>query len=161
MSFPVCSVCAKNLYLCVDCQRKYDSGQLTSYDVDVSRQLFNLMGDSIGFKKAIDADGILIIVCDSSEVGKIIGLSGENIKKISNFFNMKVKIIGGGDFEEVTKSLIAPAHVKSINSVFSNGQQGYRVHIAQNDMDLLRISSKNLKMLIQTVTDSEVELIFD
>ena len=70
--------------LCNECEKKLQDGKITEYDIEISRILYKLFGTiENGFVKSIIQNNTLIIFAERNFIGKMIGVNGENIKKIS------------------------------------------------------------------------------
>jgi transcription antitermination factor NusA-like protein len=162
MPLPVCSVCAKSGILCPACEAKLSEGKINEFDVEVSRVLYELLGDEADFTRAINTENYVVILTGREEVGKIIGKGGRNIRVISKHIGKQVRVVGEGDFNEMVGVFIAPARVHSINTVYKpNGSMAIRVRVDRRDKNKLRIGVDDLKKLVSGITDTPVELTFD
>ena len=153
--------CPDSPYLCQNCQKRYDEGELSVTDITASRILYKILKDDAKFIKAFKTEGRVIILCKEENVGKLIGEAGVVVASLSNGFGCPVRIVGAGSIDKVAKSLIAPASVSSINEVYTSGKKSYRIHISSLDAGKLRMSQDSLKKLISSAIDLPVELILD
>jgi transcription antitermination factor NusA-like protein len=162
MPTPICAKCSSSKYLCSVCQGRYDAGQITAYDIEVSRMLYGLLGEKASFRKIVDTSDHLVLVTDGESVGDIIGLQGSTIRKIEEILGRKFKVVGEGDVMDVAQALIAPAKVKHINPVYLQGAMDkVRVHVEKQDKGRLRHSEEDLAKMISYATDKRIELVFD
>ena len=53
-----------------------------------------------------------------SDIGKIIGKGGDNIRHLSNTLGKQIRVIGAGNLEEIIYDFVAPARINSINMVY-------------------------------------------
>ncbi len=161
MPYPVCSKCVGWKYLCGQCQKKYESGALTSHDVEASRAFHSLIGDALILKHAVSTKEDVVLVVSREDVGKAIGASGVNLKKLAEAFRKPVKVVGDGDFREVAEAIIAPAQVKSINTVFGKHGEILRVHVDRRDVPRLRHTVDDTQKLLTSLVGASAELVFD
>jgi transcription antitermination factor NusA-like protein len=161
MPYPVCEKCVGWRFLCDRCQRAYESGELSLSEIEISRILYSLNEDSITVRHAVETSDDVIIVVSAGDVGKAIGPSGSNAKKISEIFGKTAKFVGDGDFRELAQTIIAPARVKSINTVFGVGVETIRVHADKADIPRLRHNPDDTEKILNCVTNKKAELVFD
>ena len=162
MSLPVCTVCAKSGVLCPSCEAKLGEGRINEFDVEVSRILYELLGEEANFTRAIDTENYVVILTGSGDVGGLIGKGGGNIKEISKRLGKQVRVVGEGDFNEMVKAFIAPARVNGINTVYRpDGTMATRIRVDARGRGRLRVSPEDLRRLVSGMTDRHVELAFD
>jgi len=162
MDLPVCEVCAKSPILCSDCEKKLSDGVINEYDVEVSRVLYELFADDARLTRAIETQDYVVLLTKSEDVGSVIGEGGLNIQMISERLGRSVRVVGEGDFENMVKAFIAPARVKSINTVYRpRARKSVRVRIKRGDRGKLRNTLDDLGKLISSISDVDVELAFD
>jgi len=162
MAMPVCPKCAQGKYLCPRCQREFDQGRISEYDVEAARAMHGIFGPEADFKKAVDTPSHVIIVVKADDVGTVIGKGGGNIKRLAEALEKPIKIVGDGSVKEMAEAFIAPAKVNGINEVLEpNGVKKTRVHIAKADRPLLRMDLEALRKLISAVSDEKVEVLLD
>jgi transcription antitermination factor NusA-like protein len=162
MALPVCKICAKNRVLCAACEGKLSEGRINEFDVEVSRILYELFGDETNFTRAVNTENYVVILTAADEVGRIIGKGGRNIRVISERLGKQVRVVGEGDFEEMVRAFVAPARVRSINTLYRpDGSTAVRIRVDKTDKNKLRISSGDLMKVISGITDKDIELTFD
>ncbi|MFH1055340.1 MAG: KH domain-containing protein [Candidatus Altiarchaeota archaeon] len=162
MPLPICAGCAKSRFLCKDCQTRLDTGIVNVLDVEASRVFHELFGIEGNLIKAVDTENQAIILVKSTDVGRVIGKGGANIKTLSERLKRHVKIVGDGSFKEMAEALLAPARVRGINEVFQpDGGKTIRVRIDSSDRDRLRMGLDDMRKLMSAATKERVELAFD
>jgi len=161
MALPICTPCAKRRLLCPACEAKLSTGEVSVYDIEVSRILYELFQDEADFTRAVDTETHLIVLAKSENVGGIIGKGGANLRRIQERAGKPVRVIGRDDYLETAKALIAPARVREINPVLGSKNQKIRVHIEADDKGRLRLKPEDLRRLLAAVTEAEVDLVFD
>lgn len=161
MPYPVCGKCVSWKFLCVECEKKYADGILNIHEVEVSRLLYSLAGDALSLKHVVSTKDEVVLVVAAEDVGKAIGASGRNIRKLSAVFQKPVKVVGDGDLKDVCEAIIAPAPVKSINKAFGQNGETVKVHIAKEDISRLRHTPDDIQKLLSSITDKPSELVFD
>ncbi len=161
MRLPVCGRCAESQILCPECEGKLSAGAINEFDVEVSRTLYELFGDSACFTRAFDTADHVIVLTEQDEVGNLIGREGVNARTIMERVGKPVKVVSESEFDETVKAFIAPARVKSINTVHRPGGESIRVRVEAGDRRRLRMNVEDLRALVSGLTDSQVELVFD
>lgn len=162
MSLPICDICAKTGVLCSTCEEKLDEGEITDLDIELSKQLYELGEGEIGFEKAIDTENFILILTEKENVGKIIGKGGDNIRQLSNQLGKQIRVISTGDLEDTIYDFVAPARIKSINTVYRpDGSTSKRVRIDSRDEYKLRMSLDKIQELLQSLSDEEVDIVLD
>ena len=159
---PICDICAKTGVLCGACETKLEKGEITPLDVELSGILYNLGEGEVGFEKAIDTGDNVIIVTDKEAVGKVIGKSGNNIKKLSKQLGKKVQVIGTGKLGELIDDFMAPTRVLGVNTVFKpDGSTVQKVRISKMEKDKLNIEIGTMQNLIRSLTGDNIEIVFE
>ncbi|MBN2014776.1 MAG: KH domain-containing protein [Candidatus Altiarchaeota archaeon] len=162
MTLPICAICAKTGVLCNVCEERLKEGKISELDVELSKILYNLGKSEIGFDRAIDTKKFIIILTKKDNIGKIIGKSGDNIRKLSKDLGKQVRVISTGDLEETIYDFVAPARILSINTVYKpDGTTLQRVRINKKDKKKLRMSLKEIEKLIASLTNDKVEISFE
>lgn len=158
MSYPICTVCAKSGVLCNACEEKLDKGEISELEVELSKLLYDLSEEEIGFERAMDVGDFIIVLTDQENVGKIIGKSGENLKYLSDELGKQLRIIGIGNLQETIHDFVAPARIESINTVYKpDGTTKKRVRINKKDKGKLRMSLEKIEKLVNSLAEEEVD----
>ncbi|MBD3387554.1 MAG: transcription elongation factor NusA [Candidatus Altiarchaeales archaeon] len=162
MALPVCTDCAKRRLLCASCESKLSSGLINEYDVEASRALYGLLGDGADFRRAIPTEDFVAVIAKADDVGSVIGRGGDNIRVLSERLGRPVRVVGEDDFEEMVRALIAPARIKGVNEVFKpGGGRKIRVRVNAEDRKKLRMGVEDLRNLLSSLADAELDLTFD
>ncbi|MFH0861226.1 MAG: KH domain-containing protein [Candidatus Altiarchaeota archaeon] len=162
MSLPICEVCAKTGLLCRMCEKNLQEGKISEIDVELSKILFEMDFEDIGFERSIETESSIIVLVSNEKVGKLIGRDGTNIKNISKRLGKPVRIIGTGNFDEMVVSLAAPAKVVEINRVLrSDGTTLRRIRLREADKSRLRMGYDDLKRVITSLSEHPVDIVFN
>lgn len=161
MVLPICEICAKNGVLCSACESKLQKGKISETDVELSKILHEL-GQDIGFDHAINTENVIIVVTAKDQIGNFIGKGGDNLKILSDKLGKQLKVIGRGSLEETIHDFVAPVKVLGINTVFKpDGSTTKRVRVRSKDKKKLRMSPEEMEKLIKSLTDGEIEILFE
>lgn len=161
MTLPICDICAKTGVLCSTCESKLQEGKISELDVKLSGLLYELGKSEIGFERAIDTKNFIIVLTKKEDVGKIIGRGGDNIRFLSEKLEKQLRVIGTGDLEDTIYDFVAPARITSINTVYRlDGSTIKRVRIDKKDKEKLRMDLEEIKKLIASLADDNIEIIF-
>lgn len=162
MSLPICEVCARTGLLCRICERNLHEGKISEIDVELSKILFEMDFEDIGFERSIETESSIIVMVSNEKVGKLIGRDGANIKNISKRLGKPVRIIGTGNFGEMVVSLAAPAKVVEINRVLrSDGTTLQRIRMREADKSRLRMGCDDFRRVIASLSEYPVDIIFN
>jgi transcription antitermination factor NusA-like protein len=98
---PICSVCLKSDILCLGCKRKLEEGKISPLDVKISRALFELAQkyrglDSITFKRAIEVEGLIVLLVGRGEINIVVGKGGRIVRKLDGSSSLKGPSDRGG-----------------------------------------------------------------
>ncbi len=158
---PACKTCINSGFLCTSCQQKLDGGELTEFEIDLSRDLINLETTEtvkfgylkdISFYKVIDYEDVLIIVVGSKNKLKI---TPELKKWIQDKYEIETLI-----FIEKTKKprpvvedLITPAKLISLNEIFlATGDIEFKAVLRKKDKDKILFTSEEIEDLLNELT---------
>jgi transcription antitermination factor NusA-like protein len=145
--------------LCSACEKKLQEGKISALDVELSRILYKIGKGEIGFDRAIDTEKFVIILTNKEQVGKIIGKGGDHIKFLSKKLKKPVRVIGTENLERMIYDFVYPAKILSINLVYKpDGSTKYRVEIDKKDKKKLRMKTDEIKDVISSISESEVEI---
>jgi transcription antitermination factor NusA-like protein len=162
MKLPICEICAKTGVLCSVCEERLKEGKITELDVELSKILYKMGEEEIGFDRAIDTKNFIIILTQKENIGKIIGKGGDHIRQLSKDLGKPVRVISSGNLQETIHDFVAPAHMISVNVVYKpDGSCVQRVKISANDKKKLRMTVEEIERLIASLTESHVEISFE
>ncbi len=158
-TLPICSLCAKSGVLCNSCEKKLEEGKISGVDVELSKLLYQLGKGEIGFERAIDTKNFLIVLAEKGQVGKIIGKSGKNIKFLSKKFKKPVRVIGTESLRKMIYDFVYPAKILGIGLVYKeDGSTNYKVTIDKADKKKLRMKLGEIKEVVSSISDSEIDI---
>ncbi|RLI86956.1 MAG: transcription elongation factor NusA [Candidatus Altiarchaeales archaeon] len=162
MDLPICDICAKTGVLCSVCETKLQRGQISELDVEVSKALYGIGVEGIGFERAIDTKNFVIILTKKEDIGKIIGKNGDNLRLLSRKLGKKVRVIGTENMRDTIYDFVAPAQITAINTVYMpDGNIIRRIKINKKDKKKLRMDIKEIERLISSLSNDRVEISFE
>lgn len=157
---PICNICAKTRTLCASCETRLKNGEISDLDVKIAEIVYDLGKGDFGFEKAVDVGNFVVILTQKEDMGKIIGPSGENLRKIEKSIGKRIKIIRASSVEEVIYSLISPANIASTSRLYkTNGSIIKRIIINKNDADKLKMDVSSIKKIVSNLMHTDVEIV--
>lgn len=160
-------MCLKSSILCLGCERKLKEGKISSLDVKISRVLFDLAQkyrglDRINFKRAIEANGLIVLLVGSGEISTVVGKGGRIIWRLAEALHAKVRVIEeGADIRKQVQDVLTPAKVHGINILYSGGGEEYRIRVPRTHLKLLPASIDAFQALFAKLTDKNIKLVFE
>ena len=162
MNLPICDICAKTGVLCSACETKLQKGKISELDVELSKMLYETGTEDIGFDRAIDTENFIVILTKKESIGKIIGKGGDNLRNLSEKLGKQLRVISTGELQDMIYDFVAPARVLGISTVYKpSGSITKKVRINKRDMNRLRMKVDEIKSLINSLTDDEIEISFE
>lgn len=162
MEAPICVICAKTGALCSKCEEKLSKGLISEMDVELTKYLIETNQEDIGFDRAIEFGDHIDILTKKKYIGKLIGRGGENLRNISQRLGKPVRVIGAEGLEETIKSLVAPAQITSINTVYlPAGGILKRIKLRRGDKDRLRMDVKEIQKIASSLVAERIEIVAD
>lgn len=156
---PICDICAKTGLLCNSCETKLKNEEISDLDVKISKVIYGL-GKDIGFKRAINTDDFVIILTNKGDIGKIFGVGGENMKVLESELGKPIRVVSAESTEELVHNFVSPANIISMSRLFkTDGSVVKKVTINKKDLDKLRTDISNIKKIISTLTNEEIEIV--
>jgi len=150
----ICKICAKSDMLCSVCNKNVVSGEISENDVKISRFLFAAVPD-MDFIKSFEAGNRVFIIVAESDVGKIIGRAGKNVKKLAEILGKDVKVLQKDDDKTmIEKALNTP--VIGINKVYGENEF-YRIRIDKKSKRRLK---PGFETVVQSIIDKS-EIVFE
>ncbi len=144
------------------CETKLQRGQISELDVEVSKALYGIGVEGIGFERAIDTKNFVIILTKKEDIGKIIGKNGDNLRLLSRKLGKKVRVIGTENMRDTIYDFVAPAQITAINTVYMpDGNIIRRIKINKKDKKKLRMDIKEIERLISSLSNDRVEISFE
>ncbi|AAB85706.1 unknown [Methanothermobacter thermautotrophicus str. Delta H] len=163
MVLPICDVCLKSGILCQGCENKLKTGEVTQTELEIAKVLYRIGEGKLGFKRAIDLDGIVIIITEAGEVGKLIGKGGKIVKAISRAIGKKVRVVGEkSDLKSVAEDVLAPARISGINIVFGkDGEERFKIRVMREDARRVPGKLETLNNIIEMLTGEKTVVVID
>ena len=83
----VCHFCLKSGILCSKCQSKLRQGEISQTDLEIGRLLLSLESShpelqEINFHKAVETDGVLVLIVGKGDVAKLFSTGGKLLRTI-------------------------------------------------------------------------------
>jgi transcription antitermination factor NusA-like protein len=151
----ICKICVKNDILCSACGRKLEKGEISHHDVKISRFLDSIY-EGASFLKSFEAGGKVYVIVNEPDMGKIIGKSGKNVKKLGEMLGKDVKVLQKEDEKRmIEKAFNVP--VNGINKVYGQNEF-YRVRI---DKKAKRKFKEGFGSAIESIIGSKAEIVFE
>ncbi|MBY9007212.1 MAG: hypothetical protein KGD63_10690 [Candidatus Lokiarchaeota archaeon] len=162
---PACETCVKSGFLCTSCQKKLDEDKITSFELDLAKDLLKLEEnvefgflEKVSFFKAIDYEDVVIIVIGRGDKIRITQvlinwiIETYELEKIILIEKSKKPIV-------VIESLITPGKVNSLNEIFlATGDTEYRAVLQKQDTDRILFTKEELEELVLELTDEIVRI---
>lgn len=160
-------MCLKSSILCLGCETKVKEGKISPLDVKISRILFDLAKNdrginSINFKRAIEADDLIVILVGKGEISNVVGKGGRVVHRLEEALNSKIRVIEeGADIRKQVQDVLTPAKVLGINILYSGGGEEYRVRIPRAHLKLLPVSIDTFQAFFRKLTNKNIKLVFE
>ncbi len=165
---PACETCVKSGFLCSSCQQNLDNDQLTSFELDLSRDLLELEEkgeynylEKISFFKAIDYEDVVIIIVAKGD--KVI-ITPKLLNWIKETYEIEkiILIEKTNNPRFVIENLIAPGKVVSLNEIFlATGDTEFRAVIQANNKDKILFTNEELEELVLELTNETVRIEYE
>ncbi len=149
MKTPICSICLQSDILCASCRKNIETGNISNRGEEVIKKLYELsktvksLAKAV-IKKVLDFDGMIVIVCDKSDVSNIVGRDGRIVNDLRKCFGMQIKIVGEGDTKSMVSDLMFPAKVISVGSFYSSGTESLKINLDKNQLRNLPANKEEL-----------------
>jgi transcription antitermination factor NusA-like protein len=149
--------------LCRACNEKVKEGLISDTVVRVSRILLKLSEDikslkDIAVKKAVESDGLIVVVCGKGDAAKVIGKSGLTVKKLERELGKPVKIVEeAGSVKEFLAGLLHPVPIVGVNVLYKQKDEVLRVLVGKSIGRHIKIS--DLREIVKKVFGKDVEII--
>ena len=163
MKAPVCEICLKSGILCKSCNEKVESGIVSKTEVKVAEALLKLSGEKkqlrgIEILKVAESPEMLVVVCGEGSASRMIGASGQIVRKLEKEFGKRIMIVeGSGDMNQFIRSLLKPLTVVSINTLYKQGRETIKV-VTSGRRHGQRISAKDFSGIIKAMYGKEAEI---
>ena len=167
MNAPICNVCLKSDVLCSQCSEKLENNEITELDIKVSRKLKELSNDHGSLRDStiettFDAENVVVIVTGSGDGAKVVGRSGEIVKKVAEEVGKPIRVVENSENDrDVINGLLSPGEIESINTVFKPDGQSKKIVVDDAFEDKINMTQQELQDVIQEITGTDYELAFE
>ena len=158
-NLPACLTCVNSGFLCNNCQKKLDIGEITEFELDLSKDLIKLEEQEaysflkdVAFYQAIDYEDVVILLVGNKDKLKFTNELIDWIKK--SYEIQKIILIEKTNKPRpVVENLIAPGKLVSLNEIFlATGDIEFKAVIHKSDKKSILFTSKELEDLIFELT---------
>ncbi|MFB6158591.1 MAG: hypothetical protein ABEJ95_02910 [Candidatus Nanohalobium sp.] len=167
MKAPICNVCLKSDVLCSNCEEKKEKGEINELEIKISRKLKELSEEYGSLRDSeilniYDTENVVVIVTAEGDGAKVVGRSGEIVKKVAEEIDKSIRVVEKSDSDrEVIKGLLSPAEIESVNTVFSPEGEHKKVVVDEEYEGKINMSVEELEDIIKTITDTYYQLSFE
>jgi len=167
MKLPICSFDAKNAVLCLQCERRVDSGELTQADVDASIILAKIA------KSNNEIENFTMYSCKEFEENFVLTLSKNDImiirqsrtlyRTLQDQFKGKIWLVEADETDKrFIEDMFFPTKVLSINSVWAPGEvQKTKAVISGKWTPRFPIDTKKVVQIVKNARDLDIEIEFE
>lgn len=118
------------------------------------------LGD-VKIEKIIESSVILIIT-GKGDGGKVVGKGGAVVKSLAKKFSKSVRVVEQvGNFKEFVQSLISPAVIKGVNTVYTPQGETYKIRIPAEHKSALNVKNEDIEQIVSSLFNKKVELLFE
>ncbi|MFB6216955.1 MAG: hypothetical protein ABEJ72_08325, partial [Candidatus Aenigmatarchaeota archaeon] len=163
----ICNVCLKSDVLCSGCEEKLENNEISEIEIEVSRVLQDLSNEYASLRDSeilnvFDAEKVVVIVTAEGDGAKVVGRSGEIVKKVAEELDKSIRVVEKSqDDIETIKGLLSPAEVESINTVFSPEGQSKKIVVSEDYEGKINLSIDEFEEIIEEITEEEYLLSFE
>lgn len=167
MKAPICNVCLKSDVLCSGCEEKLEKGEISEIEIEASRILQDLSSEYASLRdseiiKVFDAENVVVIVTAEGDGAKVVGRSGEIVKKVAEELDKSIRVVEkASDDMDTIKGLLSPAEVESINTVFSPEGQTKKIVVSEDYQGKINLSTDEFEEIIAEITEEAYQLSFE
>ena len=164
MKYPLDKICIKSGVYCSSCQRKIDSGEVTSDDIEVLKALIELE-DKLKFMKkgefvkAVNLkDKSIVFVRNEFTVEEKKQLEEE----LSSLLDKKVRVVEYiGDLKKLIEQILYPATLYGINRVWiTGGSEIIKIRVSRRDKKFIK-DKEEYEELIAKIFNTQVKIVFE
>ena len=162
---PACQTCLNSGFLCNSCQKKLNTGELTEFEIDLSKDLTKLEDEvnfnflkNVSFYKAIDYEDVVILVVGKKDKLRI---TQELLDWIKETYKIEKIIL----IEETKKprsaveSLISPCKLVSLNEIFlATGDIEFKAVIRKSELNNILFTKEELEELVFELTGATIRV---
>ncbi|MEM0001517.1 MAG: transcription elongation factor [Desulfurococcaceae archaeon] len=165
MKYPLDKICVKSGVFCPSCQRKIESGVVTSDDIKVLQALVNLEEKLKFLKKgeyvkSIDlGEYMVVLIKNGFEQVELAMLE----KELSDIIGKRIKVIEHvSDLKKLIEQIIAPASLLGINKIWlPTGEEIVSVRISRRDRKYIAKNKDQYEELIEKISGIKARIVFE
>jgi transcription antitermination factor NusA-like protein len=164
---PICNICLKSGILCQGCSSKLKEGKLSKLELDISCALFELSKkhkelDQLVFKRAVDADGLVILMVGAGQIPFLVGRRGRVVQELESILNTKVRVIEEGSTEKkLIQDLLTPAEVLGINVLYTKNGDEHRIRVPRQHLKRLPRNKEKIQTALSKLTNKNFTIVFE
>ena len=161
MRLPVCNFDLESDMLCTSCQAKLDRGEITSFDVEVSKWLLEREKDhpnleKLTLQRATRIEDRLILIVKKK--GKDLFLAEEAlVNELTEKFGEVMVVEGPLKLRRIIREFIHPANEVGVNSLYlPDGFKESIVMLREEDRERIQYSIDDLRMIVSGIMGESV-----
>lgn len=164
---PICNICLKSGILCQGCSNKLEEGKISKLELDVAVALFELSKkhkelEQLIFKKAVDADGLVILMVGAGQIPFLVGRRGRVVQELENSLKTKIRVIEEGSTEKkLIQDLLTPAEVLGINVLYTKTGGEYKIRVPRMHMKRLPRNKEKIEAALSKLSNKKFTIVFE
>ncbi len=165
MKTPLCSACLNSEFLCNGCNTKIENGELTKKAVEIIRYMHELSEQfaalrDVTVKDILSYPEATILIVRPEDVARVIGKKGRTISQIASYAQKPVKVVSNTSIQDTAQSLVHPAEVKRVSTVFFPESTKKRITITAADADKIQLPLRIVNKVIADIYAEDVEITY-
>ncbi len=169
MKTTLCSICLTNYPLvCVNCQEKIDSGEISELDVRVIRVLINLEKNfsslkDITFVRAIQANGLIIVLVSRGDSRRLRPALRKIQRLAGGELDTTLRIVEESrNPQHILRDLIRPVRILGVNTIWLPDNSFERkVRISSRDQSRIPLDIRRLEEIVYELSGERIRIAFD
>ncbi|MEJ5292403.1 MAG: hypothetical protein WHS82_02305 [Candidatus Methanosuratincola sp.] len=165
MKTPICYFCAKSGVLCPRCQEKFDKGEITQADVEVSKwfieyEMKNPQLKDYAILRTVKLPNMVIVMVSG---GGNKALLSKVSKQLSDEKRTSVRIIEKtSSIKRLLEQIVTPARVMGANTVWlPDGSWESTIKMPKSDMKKMPIDARSAEEAIRILTGEVIHIVFE
>ena len=161
MRLPVCNFDLESDMLCTSCQAKLDRGEITAFDIELSKWLMEREKDhpnleNLTLLRATRVEGRLILVVKKKV--KDLFLAEESlVNELAEKFGEVMVVEGPPKLRRVIQEFIQPASEVGVNSLYlPDGSKESIVMLRGADRERIKYSNDELRLIVSAIMGESV-----
>ena len=161
MRLPVCNFDLESDMLCTSCQAKLDRGDISAFDIELSKWLLEREKDhpnleNVALLRATRTEGRLILVVKKK--GKELFLAENSlVDELTEKFGEVMVVEGPPKLRRVIREFIHPANEIGVNSLYlPDGSKENIVMLREEDRERIQYSSSDLRVIVSAIMGESV-----